>query len=319
MFDLTPALPTFVITLREGVEAALVVGIVLAYLQKAGQARLKPWVYGGIAAGLLASLLVGAGFGWFLWVFGASRGIYTPVFKPLLQGIFSLAAIVMLSWMLIWMTQQSRQLKAQVEGAVSTSLTTDTGAGWGIFGLIFLAVLREGFETVLFLAAKMPQGWLPIVGAIGGIIAAVVLGLLLFQGGVKINLRYFFLVMGIFLLFIVAGLVLSALAHLDAGLAALAQIQPDASWCISARPEVKGSACFLGTLLWDSSRILPERQFPGIILHTLFGYEDQVYLLEAIAYLAFWLTVGTSYLRSLSTVDATPSGTRKPATRPNSV
>ena len=297
MIDLTPALPTFVITLREGVEAALVVGIVLAYLAKAGQTRLNAWVYGGVGVGLLASVAVGLLFTWGLNASGSANQTYAPVFKPLLEGVFSVVAIAMLSWMLIWMTQQSRLLKKQIEGTVSLALA-DSTAGWGVFWLIFFAVLREGFETVLFIAAKFQQGAIPIVGAIAGIIVAVGIGILLFQFGVKINLRLFFQAMGIFLLFIVAGLVLSALAHVDTALMRLAEIQPSASLCLNfSAPQ---SSCILGPLLWDTSRWLPERQFPGILLHTLFGYEDQIYLVQAIAYGLFLTSVGSIYLQSIA-------------------
>lgn len=297
MIDLTPALPTFVITLREGVEAALVVGIVLAYLAKAGQTRLNVWVYGGVGVGLLASVAVGLLFTWGLNASGSANQTYAPVFKPLLEGVFSVVAIAMLSWMLIWMTQQSRLLKKQIEGTVSLALA-DSTAGWGVFWLIFFAVLREGFETVLFIAAKFQQGAIPIAGAIAGIIVAVGIGVLLFQFGVKINLRLFFQAMGIFLLFIVAGLVLSALAHIDTALMRLAEIQPSASLCLNfSAPQ---SSCILGPLLWDTSRWLPERQFPGILLHTLFGYEDQIYLVQAIAYGLFLTSVGGVYLQSIA-------------------
>lgn len=299
MIDFTLALPTFVITLREGVEAALVVGIVLAYLSKAGQSRLNTWVYGGIAAGLIASALVGILFVLVFQTVGAANQTYAPVMKPLLQSLFSVIAIALLSWMLIWMTQQSRQLKGELEGAISSTLESDSRAGWGIFGLIFFAVLREGFETVVFIAAKFQQGWIPIGGAIAGIFVAVGIGLLLFKLGVKINLRLFFQVMGIFLLLIVAGLVVSALAHLDAALTYLAHIHPSASVCFTT-PSAKNASCLLGPLLLDTHRFLPESQFPGIILHTLFGYEDQLYLVEAIAYVLFLAIVGSLYLRSLT-------------------
>ncbi|MBM0741583.1 FTR1 family protein [Phormidium sp. CLA17] len=295
--DLTPALPTFVITLREGVEAALVVGIVLAYLAKAGQTRLNAWVYSGIGAGLLASGAVGFVFILGLSAAGSTNQVYAPVLKPLLEGVFSVVAIAMLSWMLIWMTQQSRLLKKQIEGTVSSTLE-DGAAGWGIFWLIFFAVLREGFETVLFIAAKFQQGTIPILGAIAGIIVAAGIGVLLFQFGVKINLRLFFQAMGIFLLFIVAGLVLSALAHIDTALLRWADIQPAASICLNS--SANQSSCILGPLLWNSSRWLPEQRFPGILLHTLLGYEDQIYLVQAIAYCLFLASVGSIYLQSIA-------------------
>jgi high-affinity iron transporter len=299
MIDFTAAIPTFVITLREGVEAALVVGIVLAYLQKAGQAHLNHWVWKGVVGGLIASVLVGLIFAGIFQIVGTVNADYAPVLKPLLEAAFSVAAIAMLSWMLIWMTQQSRLLQAQVEGAIGATLADGSGAGWGVLTLIFFAVLREGFETVLFIAAKFQQGVMPIVGAIAGLGVAVVMGVLLFQLGVKINLRLFFQGMGIFLLLIVAGLVVSSLAHLDLAFTRLATINPSASVCWG-NPTIADESCFLGNRLWDTSILLPERRFPGIVLHTLFGYEDQLYLVEAISYVLFLLGIGTMYLNSLT-------------------
>ncbi|MBL1176121.1 FTR1 family iron permease [Pantanalinema sp. GBBB05] len=300
MLDLTPALPTFVITLREGVEAALVVGIVLAYLQKAEQTQLNPWVYSGIGSGLLASIGVGSVFAWLFQLLGSTNQVYAPVFKPLLQVGFGLAAIAMLSWMLIWMTQQARLLKSQVEGSISYTLTSGDRAGWGIFGLIFIAVLREGFETVLFLAAKFQQGWMPLLGAVTGLLGAVGIGILLFRLGIKINLRQFFQVMGIFLLLIVAGLVVSALGHLDLALDRLTTIHPTANFCIFSDRLADPPSCILGPLLWDTGYLLPERQFPGIVFHTLFGYEDHLFLMQAIGYVLFLGTIGIIYLYSLT-------------------
>jgi high-affinity iron transporter len=305
MLDFTSAIPTFVITLREGVEAALVVGIVLAYLKKAEQSRLNGWVYGGVGLGLAASAVVGGCFAWVFQVVSGTNSTYAPVVKPLLEGVFSIVAIALLSWMLVWMTQQSRLLKAQLEGAISTTLSS-SAAGWGIFGLIFFAVLREGFETVIFITAKFQQGSMPIVGAIAGLVGAVGIGVLLFQLGVKINLRLFFQVMGIFLLLIVAGLVVSTLSHLDLAFSRLALINPTASICLG-NPTLPNASCVLGPLLWNTSRVLPEKAFPGIVLHTLFGYEDQFYLAEAISYSAFLAIVGSVYLRSLTGWSAAPN------------
>ncbi|MBD1843031.1 FTR1 family protein [Cyanobacteria bacterium FACHB-63] len=289
-------LSTFVITLREGVEAALVVGIVLAYLSKAGRSNLNPWVYGGIGAGIVASVAVGIVFLSTLGSLDASNHMYAPVFKPLLEAIFGLIAIVLLSWMLVWMTKQAKSLKGEVEREIDQAIQTN--AAWGVFGLIFFAVLREGFETVVFIAAQFQQGWSPVIGAVGGLMGAIVIGILLFKLGVKINLKQFFQVMGIFLLLIVSGLVIGVLAHLDKSFAILSQLNPRyASLCIS-----EPGSCFLGGLIWDASKVLPQKQFPGVILHTLFGYVDQLYWIEAIAYLSFLTIVGRLYLQSLNPV-----------------
>lgn len=290
--DIAAALPTFVITLREGVEAALVVGIVLAYLSNAGQQRLNPAVWAGIAAGLLGSVLVGVGFMGLLSALDTTQQPYAAVVKQFLEAGFGLVAIALLSWMLVWMTQQAKSLKRNIEGSISVAIAGEQSF-WAVFGLIAIAVLREGFETVVFLAAQFQQGWMPTMGAIAGLVGAVGIGFLLFQLGVKINLRRFFLVMGVLLLLIVAGLVVSLLRHVDAGLLLWSQTNPGvAHLCFG-----NGPACVLGALVWDLSTTLPDRQFPGVLLKAFFGYTQRLYVVQAIAYLVFLLTVGSIYLQ----------------------
>lgn len=294
--DISAALPTFFITLREGFEAALVVGIVLACLYKADQSKLKSWVYSGVVAGLAASVAVGWGLWGLLSGVAAGDGLYAPVFKQILEGGFGLVAIAMLSWMLIWMTRQAKSLKSEVEGLIQAALAETEAAGWAIFWLIFIAVLREGFETVIFIVAQFQSGWvMPSLGAMAGLSTAAVMGVALFALGVRINIRAFFQVMGVFLLLIIAGLVVSFLKHVDLGLMRFAQIQTEyLSLCVSPEP-----SCVLGMQVWDWSEFLPEKQFPGIILKTLFGYRQNLYLVQAIAYLLFLFSVGALYLNSL--------------------
>ncbi|MCG6137239.1 MAG: FTR1 family iron permease [Nostoc sp. LLA-1] len=299
--NLTTALPTFVITLREGVEAALVVGIVLALLKKANQSRLNSWVYAGVGVGIVISALIGVLFTWLIQALGAVNPQYTSVVEPMLEGVFSVLAIAMLSWMLIWMTKQARFMKAQVEGSVTEALTQNSNAGWGIFGLILVAVVREGFETVLFIAANFQQGLVPALGAIGGLAGSTLIGVLLFKWGVKINIRQFFQVMGVFLVLIVAGLVVSALKHFDEGIANLAlSSRASENLCFYYEHFTKIHSCVLGPMVWNTDQILPDGQFPGIILKSLFGYREHLYLVQAIAYVIFLSTVGGFYFRSLT-------------------
>ncbi len=295
--DLSAALPTFVVTLREGFEAALIVGIVLVCLKKVGQTQLNRWVYQGIAGGIVASVMVGFLLGGILQGIDSYQSPYTPVIKQLLASLFGLVAIGMLSWMLIWMTQQGKSIKTEVEGEIKAALIEKTGAAKGVFILVFIAVLREGFETVLFIIAKFQEGWkIPSVGAIVGLVTASFLGFLLFKLGVKINIRLFFQVMGIFLLLIVGGLVIGLLKHTDSAVYLLSQLDPRfANWCIS--PE---DSCLLGSVVWDGSAILSDRQFPGVVLKAMFGYRQTLYLGQIIAYFLFLISVGGIYFRSLS-------------------
>lgn len=293
--DISAALPTFVITLREGVEAALVVGLVLACLQKSQRSYLNNWVYLGILAGLSGSALIGFFLNWTLKIVTLHNAGFEPIIEPLLKSGLCLVAIVMLSWMLIWMTQQARALKSEIEGSVLTSLQKEgKSAGWGVFLLVLIAVLREGFETVLFILTNVQQGATGSMGAIAGLCAATAIGFGLFKFGVKINIRRFFQVMGIFLLLIVSGLVVSVCKNIDAAVYAWEMITPaSAKLCYSK------SSCLLGPQLWDASQILSDHQFPGLILKALLGYRDHIYLVQACAYGAFISIVGGLYFRSL--------------------
>jgi high-affinity iron transporter len=163
-----------------------------------------------------------------------------------------------------------------------------------VLSLVAIAVLREGFEVVVFIAAKFQEGVLPIIGAVTGLVAAVAIGIGLFQFGMKINLRTFFQVMGLFLLAIVAGLVVSALGHFDK--AALVWSQQAATPLCLPDPR---QSCVLGRLAWDLHAILPDKQFPGVVLKALFGYRDKLYLGQAIAYGSFLGTAGWLYFQSL--------------------
>jgi high-affinity iron transporter len=301
--DISTALPTFVITLREGVEAALVVGIVLALLQKSQQPQLKPWVFFGLGSGLVGSILVGTGLSTLLQSLQTSKQSYAVVLLPFLKVGFSLVAIAMLTWMLIWMTRQSRTAKAEIEGSVTQIMTASQGsAEWGIWALIFVAVLREGIETALFIVAQLQSGWASVVGAIAGLVGATGIGWALFALGIRINLKQFFQIMGIFLLLIVGGLVLGVTKQLDVALNTLNPLVTP-NLCFSAA----SASCILGPLLWDGHLILPDRQFPGILLKTFLGYRDHLFLGQFLAYLTFMLGAGTLYWRSLSPSKRPPS------------
>ena len=295
--DWSAALPTFVVTLREGVEATLLVSIVLAYLKTSGNDRLNPWVYGGIGTGLGLSVLVGIFLQGILVALDSSNLAYSKVVKEGLETGFGIFAIVLLSWMLIWMSQQARSLKIGLESDLDSLMKKGRiDAGWGIFGLTLIAVLREGFETVIFISAKFQQGFTPAMGALAGLIGAIAIGFLIFQLGIKINLRRFFMVMGFLLLLIVSGLVVSALRHLEGMAIALAPINETwETYCGQS-----AQTCLLGPQVWDMSAILPDHQFPGILLKAFFGYTQHLYLVQAIGYLLFLSAIGRLYLKSLS-------------------
>jgi high-affinity iron transporter len=294
-FDISTALPTLVVTLREGVEAALVVGIVLAFLTKAQQPQLKQWVYIGVLGGMVASLGLGFGLQEVLLVLQQSQSTYATVLLPALNTLFTVIAIIMLTWMLFWMTQQSKSLKTELEMAVHQALNTDGQAAWGLSSIAFVAVLREGLEIALFTVTQLRQGWMPILGAIAGLLGAVGIGWSFFRLGSKINLKQFFQGMGILLLLIVAGLLIAATKQFDLTLRALNTLQGTDSLCLSR------ASCILGPLVWDWHHLLPDDRFPGILLKSLLGYRDRLFLLQLLAYVSFLTIFGGLYWASVKT------------------
>ncbi|OYQ65354.1 hypothetical protein B9G53_08070 [Pseudanabaena sp. SR411] len=307
--DFSAALPVFAITLREGVEAALVVGIVMAYLKKADRSALNPWVFGGIGTGVLASFVVGILLNWFLKQVESTEPNQAAFYGQLWQGVLGLTAIAMLSWMLVWMTENAKSLKGEIEGQIGKAIADEKTAGWAVFTLILIAVLREGFEVVIFISAKLQGGLVPIIGAIAGLVGAVAIGIALFQFGIRINLKVFFQAMGVFLLLIVAGLVISAIGHLDKAVAAFAELS-QTSLCFpteATETTTSISSCLLGGLVWDVHEILPDKEFPGILLKALFGFRDRLFLGQAIAYFTFLASAGFLYFQSLADKSLSPN------------
>jgi high-affinity iron transporter len=309
MTDLIPLLPIFIVTLREGFEAALVVGIVLACLNQAQQTALNRWVYQGISGGIVASVMVGFLLAGVLQGVSQTANPFTPILKALLASLFGMIAVGMLSWMLVWMTRQSRSLTAAIQGEVAIALAQPEG-GRAIAVVVLIAVLREGFETVFFLAAQAQVTNLMGIGAaLMGIGTAILLAYLMFRVGVKLNLKRFFQIMGTLLLLIVAGLVIGVLKNINVAATLVSQSDLGLpSICF-----VPGDSCLLGPQLWDFSQWLPDRQFPGIVLKTLLGYRDHIYLLQAAVYGIFLGCVGRLYYQGLQPPVSPASKTDLPA------
>jgi high-affinity iron transporter len=220
-------LPTFVIGLREGLEAALIVGIVAAFLRKQERTDLLRWVWAGVAAAVVLCLAVGAG------LEAVSRDLPQRQQEGL-ETVIGALAVVMVTYM-VWMRRHSRELKGSLEGAAASALTT--GSGRALVAMAFLAVIREGFETVVFLMATFNEsgsGPGPVLGAVLGILVAVGLGYGIYRGGVRINLSKFFRATGLVLVLVAAGLVMTALhtAHEATWLNAGQQSTVDLTWLV---------------------------------------------------------------------------------------
>ncbi len=189
-------LATFLIGLREGLEAALVIGILLAYVTKVGRADARSKIWWGVSVAVVISVIAGA---------ALTFGRYGLSFEgqELLGGSLSLLAVVMVTWMVFWMLKAGRTLKSDIEESASQALLA--GAGWSMFWLAAVTVGREGLETTLLLWAWSTAP-IALLGALVGILVAVGLGTAINKGMLRINLRTFFNWTGAFLIIMSAGI-----------------------------------------------------------------------------------------------------------------
>ncbi len=223
-------LPTFVIGLREGLEAALIVGILAAFLRKQGRRDLVRWVFAGV--GVAVGLCLAAGVALDLY----SRDLPQRQQEGL-ETVIGVLAVGMVTYMVVWMRRHSRALKGQLENLAAGALAGRSSAGRAMVAMAFLAVIREGLETVVFLLAAFNEsgsGAGAGVGAVLGIVVAVGLGYGIYRGGVRLNLSKFFRATGLVLVFVAAGLVVNALhtAHEAGWLNAGQGATVDLSWLV---------------------------------------------------------------------------------------
>src|SRR5271154_5043447 len=196
-------LEAFIVTLREGVEAALIVGITLAYLSKINRPELRKSVYAALISAFVGSLGVAA-------LLSSTRWN-----QDIFEGWVMLAAAFFVITMIVFMMKTGRRLKGEIEGKVG--LLAGRNAWFGLFAFVFLMVLREGVETVLILSAGLLNSTrtLSFLGTFLGVIAAIVFGVMFVKGSVRINLQKFFRVTTVILFFVAAQLVISGLHELS--------------------------------------------------------------------------------------------------------
>ena len=265
-------LANYLIGLREGLEAALVVSILVAYLVKTDRRELLPRIWGGV--GIAVAVALGFGFA----LFYGPRGL-TFEAQEAIGGIMSILAVGLVTWMIFWMARAARSLSGELRGQI------DAAAEGSWFALVLVAILavgREGLETALFLwsateAVRDDTGtWQPLVGAGLGIATAIVLGWLLYRGAIRINLARFFTWTGAFLI-LVAGGVLSYGVHdlQEAG------ILPG-----------------LHSLAWDVSGTVDPTTWYATLLKGIFNFSPQTTVLEATVWVLYVVPVMTLFLIS---------------------
>jgi high-affinity iron transporter len=254
--------PAFLLMIREGLEASLIVGILAAYLVRIGRRDALPRVWAGVLAALGLSIVVGL-------LIVLTIGNLPGVVQETTEGLAGLLAVAVLTWMLFWMRRQGRALKGELEHDVDVALTAGSTAA--LVGLAFVAVAREGLETVLFFVAVISSagaGLPTFVGALVGLAIAVGIGGAIFLGGIRVNLRRFFTVTGTVLIFVAAGLVAFSIHEFGEG----------------------GLIANSGTA-FNFGGVLPETDALGSLLAGLFGYRSKPTPLELIGYLAYLIPV----------------------------
>ena len=269
----------FVIALREGIEAALIVSIVLAYLKQLERTDRSRLVWLGTALAVLLSAATGT----VIFAVGADfEGTAEQVF----EGLVTLTAVGVLTWMIFWMRRQGARIKSELQHKVDTALVA---GGLALAALAFFAVLREGVETALFLFAAaegtaVEGGGIgaQLVGAALGLVLAVVLGVLLYRGGIRMNLRTFFKITGAILIVVAAGLFAYSVHELQ-----------EAGWFP-----------FLEAHAYDVSTTLPDDEGIGAVLRGLVGFNADPGVLEVLAWATYLVLVGALYLRPYTSLSS---------------
>ncbi|MFX4285932.1 iron uptake transporter permease EfeU [Janibacter sp. G349] len=264
-------LANYLIGLREGLEAALVVSILVAYLVKSDRRHLLSRIWLGVAAAVLVSLGFGA-----LLTFGP-RGL-TFEAQELIGGGLSIIAVGFVTWMIFWMARTARGLGGELRGRIDAA---SEGSAWGLVLVAVLAVGREGLETALFLwatsrATSSDGGstWTPLLGAVLGLATAVVLGWLIYRGAISINLSTFFTWTGAFLVVVAAGVLAYGIHDLQE-----ARFLPG-----------------LHDLAFDVSHIVDPNTWYAALLKGIFNFTPQTTVLQAIAWVAYVVPVLTLFL-----------------------
>ena len=253
---------SYLLSLREGIEAALIVGIVLGALRQMRRTDLSSAVWIGMLSASVISILAGI----LLTVLGL-RFEGKP--EQIFEGITMLFASGVLTWMIFWMSRQARYIKGELESGVHKA-AFEAGKR-GLFVLAFVAVFREGLELALFLVASVFASDVQqtLIGAFLGLGTAILLGWSLFATSVRLDLRRFFQVTGFLLILFAAGLVASSMHEFNEAAVIPAVIEH----------------------VWNVNPILDENTWLGTMLKSLFGYNGNPSLTEVLSYFAYFVTV----------------------------
>lgn len=250
----------FLIMFREGLEAALIVSLIASYLKRTQRSQWLGVVWIGVI--LAAALCLGLGI-----FINETTGEFPQKQQELFEGLVAVVAVCILTYMVFWMRKVSRSVKTHLEGAIDNALSAGKGQGWALVAMVFFAVAREGLESVFFLLAAFQQdvGVQAPIGAVLGLVFAILVGMMIYWGGIKLHLAKFFKWTSLFILFVAAGLAAGAIrAFHEAGL-----------WN------------YLQDIAFNLTDVLSTHSLLGTFLEGILGYQEAPSVSEVLVYFLY--------------------------------
>jgi high-affinity iron transporter len=244
-------LATYLIGLREGLEAALIVSILVAYLVRTDRREALPFVWVGIGAAVAMSIGVAA-------ILNMSSSVLSDTAEELFAGIMSILAVGLVTWMIFWMKRTSRTIASDLRSGLDRAFAMGVGA---VAAMAFVSVAREGLETAVFffsLTGSTGTGWAPVLGLVLGLATSAGVGWLLYKGAVRIDLSKFFRYTGLLLILVAAGVLAYGVHELQE-----VGVLPGAD-----------------SLAFDVSSTIPEDSWYGSVLRGILGFRPAMTVLE---------------------------------------
>lgn len=271
-------LNTFIITLREGVEIALVLAIILAYLRQLGAGSSSGKVWLGTAAAALVSIAAA------VTIFELLHTTQVERFQAPLEGSLKLLAVVILTWMTLWMKRESGAIGSSLRRRVLHAVTD--GSVWTLASLAFISVIREGIETVLFVVGSASQAspGATIGGALIGFAAAAALGWIVYGGSRRLALKPFFNIMSVLLIVMAAGLLIGGIGEFQSLGLLPTGIAP----------------------LWSTRALVGDTSVAGGLLGSVFGYVDSPNLVQVVAWITYLAGALWAYFRPAASASSRP-------------
>ncbi|MCX9077118.1 MAG: FTR1 family protein [Candidatus Methanoperedens sp.] len=274
---------SLLITLREGLEAALIIGIILGYLSKINQKHFYGHIFAGTGLGIAGSIVAAI---LFVNLAGGFEGKAEEIF----EGVVMLVAVVILSSMVLWMNRQSRSIGTEIQQKVDAAVGKKHV--WDLVSLAFVSVFREGIEVVLFINATVVNVSTEnsLIGGILGLAAAIVIAWLVFKSAVNLNLKSFFQITGAFIILIAAGMIAGGIHEL----------------------EEAGILPVFIEHLWDINGIFNEKSTIGSFFKAVFGYNGNPSISEVVAYVSYLaLTIRLFFFKKRETIMGISSRSQK--------